>query len=36
MTVQHLQAVRAALDAIGPQPALRAFDDFIIWPEDDD
>jgi hydroxyacylglutathione hydrolase len=36
MTVQHLHAVRAALDDIGSQPAVRAFDDFIIWPEDDD
>lgn len=36
MTVAHLHAVRAALDEVGPQPARRAFDDFILWPEDDE
>lgn len=36
MGVQHLRAVRAALDAIGPRPAVRAFDDFVVWPEDED
>jgi hydroxyacylglutathione hydrolase len=35
MTVAHLHAIRAALDAVGPEPARRAFDDFILWPEDD-
>jgi glyoxylase-like metal-dependent hydrolase (beta-lactamase superfamily II) len=35
MTVAHLHKIRAALDEIGPQPALRAFDEFILWPEDD-
>jgi hydroxyacylglutathione hydrolase len=35
MTVGHLSAVRAALDEVGPEPARRAFDDFILWPEDD-
>ncbi len=35
MTVAHLHAVRAALDEVGSEPALRAFDDFILWPEDD-
>jgi glyoxylase-like metal-dependent hydrolase (beta-lactamase superfamily II) len=33
MTLGHLYAVRSALDDIGSEPALRAFDDFIIWPE---
>jgi hydroxyacylglutathione hydrolase len=36
MTVAHLHAVRSALDEVGPEPALRAFDDFILWPEDDE
>jgi hydroxyacylglutathione hydrolase len=36
MTVAHLHAVRAALDEVGPEPALRAFDDFILWPDDDE
>jgi hydroxyacylglutathione hydrolase len=36
MTVAHLHAVRAALDEVGPEPARRAFDDFILWPEDDE
>jgi hydroxyacylglutathione hydrolase len=35
MTVAHLHATRAALDAVEPEPARRAFDDFILWPEDD-
>lgn len=35
MTVDHLYAVRAALDEVGPEPARRAFDNFILWPEDD-
>ena len=33
MTVAHLQAIRAALDEVGSQPARRGFDDFILWPE---
>jgi glyoxylase-like metal-dependent hydrolase (beta-lactamase superfamily II) len=36
MTVAHLHAVRAALDEVGPEPVLRGFDDFILWPEDDE
>jgi glyoxylase-like metal-dependent hydrolase (beta-lactamase superfamily II) len=36
MTVSHLHAIRAALDEVGLQPALRAFDDFILWPDDDE
>jgi len=36
MTVAHLTAVRAALDDVGPEPEQRAFDDFILWPEDDE
>ncbi|RDH80380.1 MBL fold metallo-hydrolase [Mycolicibacterium moriokaense] len=36
MTVAHLHAVRAALDEVGAEPALRVFDDFILWPEDDE
>ncbi len=36
MTVAHLNAIRAALDDVGPEPAQRAFDDFILWPEDDE
>ena len=32
MTPAHLHAVRAALDEVGPQPARRAFADFILWP----
>ena len=36
MTVAHLHKIRAALDEIGPQPARRAFDEFILWPEDDE
>ncbi len=36
MTVAHLRAVRAALAEVGPEPAQRAFDDFILWPEDDE
>ena len=36
MTVEHLHAVRAALDEVGPEPVRRAFDDFILWPEDDE
>jgi hydroxyacylglutathione hydrolase len=36
MTVAHLHAIRAAIDEIGPEPALRAFDEFILWPEDDE
>lgn len=36
MTVAHLHAVRAALDEVGPEPALRVFDDFILWPDDDE
>jgi hydroxyacylglutathione hydrolase len=35
MSVDHLYAVRAALDEVGPEPARRAFDDFVLWPEDD-
>ena len=35
MTVAHLNAFRAALDDAGPEPEQRAFDDFILWPEDD-
>ena len=34
MAVTHLHAIRAALDEVGPEPALRAFDEFILWPED--
>jgi hydroxyacylglutathione hydrolase len=36
MTVAHLHAVRAALDEVGTEPARRAFDEFILWPEDDE
>jgi hydroxyacylglutathione hydrolase len=36
MTVAHLNAIRAALDDVGLEPAQRAFDDFILWPEDDE
>jgi glyoxylase-like metal-dependent hydrolase (beta-lactamase superfamily II) len=36
MTVDHLYAVRAALDEVGPEPVRQAFDDFILWPEDDE
>jgi len=36
MTVSHLHAIRAAIDEVGPEPALRAFDEFILWPEDDE
>ncbi|WP_059019462.1 MBL fold metallo-hydrolase [Mycobacterium sp. M26] len=36
MAVEHLYAVRAALREVGPEPARRAFDDFILWPEDDE
>lgn len=35
MGVDHLYAVRAALDEVGPEPARRTFDDFILWPEGD-
>ncbi len=35
MTVAHLHAVRAALDHVGPEPALQVCDDFILWPEDE-
>jgi hydroxyacylglutathione hydrolase len=36
MTVAHLDAIRSALDEVGPEPARRAFDEFILWPEDDE
>jgi hydroxyacylglutathione hydrolase len=36
MSVAHLHAIRAALDEVGAEPALRAFDEFILWPEDDE
>jgi glyoxylase-like metal-dependent hydrolase (beta-lactamase superfamily II) len=36
MTVAHLHAIRAAIDEVGPEPAQRAFDEFILWPEDDE
>jgi hydroxyacylglutathione hydrolase len=36
MTVAHLHAVRAALDEVGTEPARRAFDEFILWPDDDE
>jgi hydroxyacylglutathione hydrolase len=36
MTVAHLHAIRAAIDEVGPEPALRAFDEFILWPEDNE
>lgn len=36
MTVAHLYAIRSALDEVGPGPAQRAFDEFILWPEDDE
>lgn len=36
MTVSHLHAIRAALDEVGLEPALRAFDEFILWPDDDE
>ncbi len=36
MGVAHLHAIRAALDEVGAEPALRAFDEFILWPEDDE
>ncbi|MGW3033400.1 MBL fold metallo-hydrolase [Streptomyces sp. NPDC001178] len=32
MAPAHLHAVRAALDEVGPEPARRAFADFILWP----
>lgn len=32
MTPDHLQAVRAALDEMGPTPARVVRDDFILWP----
>jgi hydroxyacylglutathione hydrolase len=32
MTVEHLQAVNAALTAAGPAPVRHADRDFIIWP----
>jgi hydroxyacylglutathione hydrolase len=36
MTVEHLHAVRAALDHVGREPARYVCDDFILWPEDDE
>lgn len=36
MTVAHLHKIRSALDEVGPEPALRAFDEFILWPDDDE
>lgn len=36
MTVAHLRAIRSALDEVGVEPARRAFDEFILWPEDDE
>jgi hypothetical protein len=36
MTVAHLHAIRSAIDEVGPEPARRAFDEFILWPEDDE
>jgi hydroxyacylglutathione hydrolase len=33
MSAAYLQAVRAALDEVGSQPARRRFADFILWPE---
>jgi glyoxylase-like metal-dependent hydrolase (beta-lactamase superfamily II) len=36
MTVAHLRAIRSALDEVGTEPARRAFDEFILWPEDDE
>ncbi len=36
MTVEHLHAIRSALDEVGPEPALRVFDEFILWPDDDE
>ncbi|MDH6193978.1 hydroxyacylglutathione hydrolase [Mycobacterium frederiksbergense] len=36
MTAEHLLALRCALDDVGPVPALRAFADFILWPEDEE
>ncbi len=35
MSVEHLYAVRAALEAAGPDPVRYVSDDFILWPEDD-
>jgi hydroxyacylglutathione hydrolase len=34
MTVDHLRDIRRAIDEIGGQPELRAFDDFILYPVD--
>lgn len=36
MTVGHLRAIRAALDEVGSEPERRAFDEFILWPDDDE
>lgn len=36
MTVAHLHAIRAAIDEVGQEPEQRAFDEFILWPEDDE
>ena len=36
MTVAHLRAIRSAIDEVGTEPAQRAFDDFVLWPEDDE
>jgi hydroxyacylglutathione hydrolase len=35
MTVAHLRDIRRALDEIGDRPELRAFPDFVIYPEDE-
>ncbi|WP_432118771.1 MBL fold metallo-hydrolase [Streptomyces sp. bgisy032] len=32
MTVEHLHALRDALDEIGDRPVRRAFDSFVLWP----
>jgi hypothetical protein len=35
MTVEHLHRIRAAIDEIGETATRRAFDEFIIWPDED-
>lgn len=35
MTVAHLHHIRAAIDEIGATVTRRAFDEFVIWPDQD-
>lgn len=34
MTVDHLHRIRAAIDEIGETATRRAFDEFVIWPNE--